>query len=201
MSEAGRPTAVARGRPLVSHGPPDLGTDDSPAGAACRNVSHLFSVHPSDPGSVIRRMFALLATTMLKFHAPAGQSDLEREVDSIMGDSESPRPCFIWQCCCASAHTREEGTRGKRRNVLELGQGQWRRCCQTQQWLAAASSGWRREHAVLSAHTILACSRPDPLRFPSWAVASGSSPSMRTSIGEANDRSVTMKYNVQGMLA
>ena len=128
MSRAGKPTAVARGRPLVSHGPRDLGTDNAPAGAACRNGSHLFSVHPSDPGSVIRRMFALLATTMLKFHAPAGQSDLEREVDSIMGDSESPRPCFIWQCCCASAHTREEGTRGKRRNVLELGQGQWRRC-------------------------------------------------------------------------
>jgi hypothetical protein len=73
------------------HWPRGLETDDSPAGAACHDGSHLFSVHPSDPGSVVRRMFALLATTMLKFNAPAGQSDLEREVDSIMGDSESPR--------------------------------------------------------------------------------------------------------------
>ena len=42
---------------------------------------------------------------------------------------------------------------------------------------------------------------PIPSVFHPRAVCAGSSHSMRTSIGEANDRSVTMKYNVQGMLA
>ena len=50
-----------------------------------------------------------------------------------------------------------------------------------------------RNHGVLTV-------RPHVFSHPR-VVSSGSSHSVRANIGETNDRSVTMKYNVQGMLA
>ena len=172
----------------------------SRAGGTRRCAALFLPAGPTDARAAGRRMFALLAATMLKsFDAATVPSALDKEVDGIMGEGTHPCRARVLLELAGERVRPHAQTHALGGGVRLVRGGAWgwaaqRKCgrlCRLR--TASRKRPWKARHA---------CSRPAPPSAPcACAVFSGTGSSALTAgVGVEADRAVSTKYSTHLLL-